>query len=159
MGQSCIPMQVDNPEESGDDDADKQQDDAKEEIDEAAQEQATDDLALAIIMGIVSGRSTPPPPDSGEKSKDRDKSRERSDRERAPGPPRDGECMTIVCAASMYPACGTGSQMHGLLVPQWAACATVPGLGSRQQVRCWRRSIVLFAGHFARGRCCNYHSR
>lgn len=65
-------------------DKDKASDD-EPEVDEAAQEQATDDLALAIIMGIVSGRSTPPP-DSGEKARDKDRDQEH---DRLPPPPRD----------------------------------------------------------------------
>ena len=85
--------------------------DEDEGIDEAAAEQATDDLALTIIMGMVSSRSMPPPAvDAGGSShrhssdrdgrdsregRDRDRDRDR-DRERdreLPGPPLShGEC-------------------------------------------------------------------
>eukprot|EP00775_Hariotina_reticulata_P005966 gene5966-6205_t len=57
------------------------------EVDESAQEQATDDLALAIVMATVSQRSTPPPAEPpAEEKADQD----RKDKE-LPGPPRAAE--------------------------------------------------------------------
>lgn len=76
-----------------------------EPVDEAAQEQVTDDLALTIIMGIVSNRKLPPPPPTDELT---DKREERRSSHRGTHWPCLHSCHAMVvysCTPACLPAC------------------------------------------------------